>query len=111
MTPFELISPLSFQRGRLGDKRQGASTPYKNIGTNNICDLSWQEDGRFLSLHITSSSLYPDDKKPGARPAFGTYMLEGMAYLKDGQTAEIATATDGLTGEVIKAEVTVRTVK
>ena len=121
--PYELVTVANGQRKaiRIGAEvpvdgwvtnDKGASTPYKNIGTNIICDLSWQEDGRFLvSLHITSSSLYPDDKKPGARPTFRTYMLEGMAYLKDGQTAEIATATDGLTGEVIKAEVTVRTIK
>ena len=91
---------------------KGGTSPYKSIGTNIFCDLAYQEDGRFLiSLNISSSSLYPDDKKAGGRPAFRTYMLEGMAYLKDGQTAEIATATDSLTGEVIKAEVTVRTIK
>ena len=89
-----------------------ASTPYKSIGTNVFCDLSYQEDGRFLlSLNISSSTLYPDDKKQGSRPAFRTYMLEGMTYLKDGQTAEIATATDTVTGEVIKAEVSVRVIK
>jgi hypothetical protein len=31
--------------------------------------------------------------------------------MRDGQTAEIATVTDTLTGDVIKAEVTVRAIK
>jgi hypothetical protein len=87
-------------------------TPYKSIGTEIQCELTLYDDGRFLvSVFINSSSLYPDDQKQGGRPAFRNYTLNGMAYLKDGQTAEIATATDSLTGEVIKAEVTVSVVK
>jgi hypothetical protein len=121
--PYELVTVANGSRKaiRIGAEvpidggvptEKGGTTPYKNIGTNIVCDLSYQEDGRFLlSLHITSSSLYPDDKRPGARPSFRTFMLEGMAYLRDGQTAEIATATDSLTGEVIKADVTIRTIK
>jgi hypothetical protein len=38
-------------------------------------------------------------------------MLTGEAFLREGAQTEIATATDSLTGEVIKAEVTVTTVK
>ena len=71
-----------------------------------------QDDGRFLvGVNVESSSLYPDDQNQVGRPAFRNYRLDGMAYLKDGQTAEIATATDTLTGEVIKMEVTLTAVK
>ena len=45
------------------------------------------------------------------RPTFRNHRLEGMSYLRDEQTAEIATATDSLTGEVIKMEVTLTVVK
>jgi hypothetical protein len=58
-------------------------------------------------VNAESSSPYPDDPKQPGRPAFRNYRLDGMAYLKDGQTAEIASATDALTGEVIRMEVTV----
>jgi hypothetical protein len=89
-----------------------SGTPYKSIGTEVHCELTLYDDGRYLvSVNVNASSLYPDDSKLAARATFRNYSLSGMAYLKDGQSAEIATATDGLTGEVIKAEVTVNAVK
>jgi hypothetical protein len=85
---------------------------YKSVGTNIVAEVTANEDGRFLvSVSAESSSPYPDDQKQAGRPAFRNHRLEGMAYLKDGQTAEIATATDSLTGEVIKMEVTLDSVK
>ena len=88
------------------------SPSYKSIGTNIIAEVTLQDDGRFLvSVNVESSSLYADDQNQVGRPAFRNYKLDGMAYLKDGQTAEVATATDSLTGEVIKMEVTVTAVK
>jgi hypothetical protein len=85
---------------------------YKSIGTNIVAEVTLQDDGRFLvGVNVESSSLYPDDQNQVGRPAFRNYRLDGMAYLKDGQSAEIATATDSLTGEVIKMEVTLAVVK
>ena len=120
--PYELVTVANGMRKMIrigaevpvagGMPADKAGTPYKSIGTNIFCELTSQEDGRFLvSLNISSSSLYPDEKKQDERPAFRTYQLEGMAYLRDGQTAEIATVTDTLTGDVIKAEITVRAIK
>ena len=59
------------------------------------------------SLRLRMQTL----RNRSGRPAFRNYSLDGMAYLKDGQTAEFATATDSLTGEVIKLEVTLTAVK
>ena len=87
------------------------SPSYKSVGTNIVAEVSANEDGRFLvNLSAESSSPY-DDQKQAGRPAFRNHRLEGTAYLRDGQTAEIATATDNLTGEVIKMEVTLNAVK
>jgi hypothetical protein len=88
------------------------SPSFKAIGTNIIAEVTLQDDGRYLvSVIAESSSPYPDDPKQAGRPAFRNHRLEGMSYLRDGQTAEIASATDGLTGEVIKMEVTLTVVK
>jgi hypothetical protein len=88
------------------------SPSYKAIGTNILAEVTLQDDGRYLvSVNAESSSPYADDQKQAGRPTFRNHRLEGMAYLRDGQTAEIATATDSLTGEVIKMEVTVTAVK
>ena len=86
------------------------SPSYKSIGTNIIAEVTLQDDGRYLvSVTAESSSPYGDDKF--GRPTFRNHRLEGMSYLRDDQTAEIATATDSLTGEVIRMEVTLTVVK
>jgi hypothetical protein len=121
--PYELLLVANGQRKSL---RTGAEVPiaggaaggkensggYKSIGTNITVDVGQQSDGRFrTSLLVSSSSVYPADQKQADRSAFRTYMLNGEAFLREGARTEIATATDSLTGEVIKAEVTVTTVK
>jgi len=86
------------------------SPSYKSIGTNIIAEVTLQDDGRYLvSVSAESSSPYGDDK--AGRPTFRNHRLEGMSYLRDGQAAEVASATDSLTGEVIKMEVTLTVVK
>lgn len=88
------------------------SSGYKSIGTNIVASVTAQDDGRYLvSVDAESSSPYSDDQKQAGRPAFRSYKLNGTAYFKDGQTAEIATATDSLTGEVIRMEVTLTALK
>ena len=85
---------------------------YKSVGTNIRADVTLFDDGRYLvNVNVESSSPYADAQEKAGRPAFRNFNLDGSAYLKDGQTAEIATATDSITGEVIKMEVTVTAVK
>ena len=85
---------------------------YKSVGTNIRADVTLYDDGRYLvNVNVESSSPYADAQEKAGRPAFRNFNLDGAAYLKDGQTAEIATATDNITGEVIKMEVTVTSVK
>lgn len=85
---------------------------YKSIGTDIVCDVRLSPDGRLaLNLSVNSSSVYPEEQKPATRPAFRNYRLGGGGVLRDGQTVEVASATDSLTGEVIKAEVTINIMK
>jgi hypothetical protein len=85
---------------------------YKSVGTNILATVTVQDDGRYLvGIDAESSSPYADDQKQAGRPAFRSYKLNGTAYLRDGQTAELAVATDSLTGEVIRMEVTLTAMK
>jgi hypothetical protein len=120
--PYELVM---FADGARKLLRVGAEVPlspgtpggkentfYKSIGTDIVCEVSRDDAGRFrANVTVTSSSLYPSDQRPSARPTFRNYNLSGVAHVRDGQTTELATATDTITGEVIKVEVTVNVVK
>jgi hypothetical protein len=85
---------------------------YKSIGTDIYCIVSPQADGRLLTdVDVNASWIYPEGDKGAARPTFRNYRLDGSAFFRDGQTIELASATDSVTGEVVKAEVTVTIVK
>ena len=65
------------------------SPSYKSVGTNIRAEVTLYDDGRYLvSVNVESSSPYADAQEKAGRPAFRNYSLDGMAYLKDGQTAE-----------------------
>jgi hypothetical protein len=84
----------------------------QQIGTYIDCQASALGDGRFqLLLSINDSSPYPS--KPAELQAFGDVPLirslvatNQVLTLRDGQTQEFVAATDKLTAEVTKAEVT-----
>jgi hypothetical protein len=107
---------------------------YRNVGTNIDCSASSTDDGRYrLELVVEQSSIYstPDEKgrsgvggaerKPGAwdmagtpmsdLPLFRTFNTVFKPLLRDGQTAPYTTATDPVSGEVVRIDETVNVVK
>ena len=104
----------------------GKSTPqssynYRNVGTNIDC-TAWGEEttaGVFaVSLTITDSSIGLDaSKKPNAQglvpdiPSFRNFNSSFTALLRDGQTTQYTSATDPVTGEVMKIDVTLNVMK
>jgi hypothetical protein len=121
---------------RLKDKEGTPTTSfeYKNVGTNIDCRAGMASpDGRFrLDLTVEQSSIYsvPDDKarrapsvggegKPGGVtdvgiggvPMFRTFRSTFNPILRDGQTVQYTSATDPVSGEVVKIDVTVNVVK
>jgi type II secretory pathway component HofQ len=100
----------------------GKSTPqigsiqYKDVGTNIDCEVRTVDDGRFmLSLSVDDSSVYADEQAlPGAtkgNPSFRSFRASNSMILKDGQTGQFTSATDKLTGETVKVDVTLTVVK
>ena len=104
----------------------GKSTPqssytYRNVGTNIDC-TAWGDEttaGLFqVSLTITDSSIGLDASKRTATqgvvpdvPSFRNFNSSFTALLRDGQTTQYTSATDPVTGELMKIDVTVNVMK
>jgi hypothetical protein len=96
----------------------GGPVQYKSIGTNIDCFAFAEADGRYrLDLTVEDSSVYASDKvvpgtvSNGGTPIFRSFRLTNAVILKDGQSAQFTAATDKITGEVVKLDVTVNAVK
>ena len=88
-----------------------AEFTYRAIGTNITCRATSADDGRFrLNLIINDNSIVPA-KTAGANPTFQSFTAQNNLYLRDGQNAQFVAATDKLTGEVTRVDVTVTVLK
>jgi hypothetical protein len=119
---------------RLKEGAPTTSFEYKNVGTNIDCRAGMASpDGRFrLDLAVEQSSIYsvPDEKARrvpsvggegksggvtdvgiGGVPMFRTFRSTFNPILRDGQTVQYTSATDPVSGEVVKIDVTVNVVK
>jgi hypothetical protein len=115
-----------------GSKDGAPPIEYKNVGTNIDCSASPAEDGRFrLDLVVEQSSVYsaveeriragaPEGESAlhkfgelrfGERPVFRTFNTNFTPLLRDGQTAQYTAATDPISGEVVRVDVTLNVVK
>jgi hypothetical protein len=91
---------------------------YKDVGTNIDARAMRLDNGRFaITLTIDDSSVYPDDARgdsasrvPGV-PAFRTFRTTNSLVLRDGQSSQFTVATDKVSGEVSRADVTISVVK
>jgi hypothetical protein len=84
---------------------------YRNVGTNMTCSATSFDDGRFkVSLTISDSSISPSKDKNGLA-SFQSLQTQNYLMLRDGQTAQFLAATDKVTGEVTKVEVTISVLK
>jgi len=98
------------------DGKTAVAINYKNVGTSIDCTAKSVEDGRYrLDLSVDDSSMATDDQSPAfakGLPQFRSLMIAGeTAVLRDGQTAQLVTAADKVSGEVVKIDVTLNVVK
>jgi hypothetical protein len=88
---------------------------YKDVGTNIDCRATNLDSGRFsVTLTIEDSSVYKDEQSPSqvaGVPAFRSFRTMNSLVLKDGQSSQFTAAADKVSGEVIKADVTIAVVK
>jgi hypothetical protein len=95
-----------------------SSYNYQNIGTQIDCSAIQAGDGRFeLNISIEDSSIYVDDQvvkgvaKGNEPPIFRSFRSRNDLILRDGQSTEFTAATDRISGEVIRIDVTLKIMK
>ena len=94
---------------------------YRSIGTSIICGATTtSEDGRFeVNISVDDSSVYLKEDSAGATgstgvsgmPAFRSFKSRNTLLLRDGQTRQYTAATDRVSGETIRIDVTLKVVK
>ena len=108
--------------GAKDNERPMSSYTYKDVGTNIDCNASTSADGYFkLNLTVTDSSVYfPDRSDPTlstaassvvGTAAFRSFNSSFFILIRDGQTVQYTSATDQVTGQVIKIDATVNVQK
>ncbi len=97
-----------------------AQTNYRSVGTNIDCSATRASaTGAFkvnLSINATSVLLRDPDEKnasPGVghAPSFGSFSAVFTILLNDGQTAQYTSATDPVSGEVLRVDATLNVLK
>lgn len=94
---------------------------YRDVGTNIDCLARELDGGRFgVTVTIEDSSLYEDNQRTGEGAkvqkvegvsSVRTFRTTTQLVLRDGQSSEFTAATDKVTGETIKAAVTLTVIK
>jgi hypothetical protein len=101
-----------------------AKYEYIGVGTDLDCNAQQLADGRYgLRVTLERSSVYsqvgqnkavewaPGEERPSYLPLVRSFRTQFELLLRDGQTVEGATATDPLTGHILKTEVSLNVVK
>jgi hypothetical protein len=94
------------------------TTVYKDVGTSIDCYASTTDDGRFdVAVSVEDSSVYTDGQtvqgiaKVGDAPVLRSFRSNASLILKDGQTGQFTAATDKVSGETVRVDVTITVVK
>jgi hypothetical protein len=91
---------------------------YRDVGTNIDCSATTIPDGRFnVRIVLNDSAVQFDGKEtvgtrsvPGL-PSFRNFSASFTLLLRDGQTAMYTSATDPVSGETLKVDVTLSVLK
>jgi len=96
------------------------SYSYKDLGTNIDCQAQDTASGTYnLAITISDSSVQLESLEGSATkkatvsdvPAFRAFNATFSMLLRDGQTMQYASATDSVSGEVVKIDVTMNVLK
>ena len=98
-----------------------SSYSYRSVGTSIDCTARPQSEGLYmLTLAVSDTAVFmpdrgadsasPTSRVPGV-PAFRTFTSNFNLLLKDGQVAQHTAATDPVSGEVLRIDVTLTVIK
>jgi len=97
-----------------------SSYSYRDLGTNIDCQAQDAAGGAYnLAITISDSSVQLESQEGSATkkatvsdvPAFRAFNATFSMLLRDGQTMQYASATDSVSGEVVKIDVTLNVLK
>jgi hypothetical protein len=97
-----------------------SATPvsYQDIGTSIDCRARLLDGGLFeVGLSIDDTSIYTNEQSQSGSPivaempVFRSFRSSNMLILRDGQTSQFTAATDRVSGEVTRVDVTLTVVK
>jgi Flp pilus assembly secretin CpaC len=105
-----------------GDSKESKplhSYQYRPLGTNIDCTALTLPDGRYrLDITIEDSSIYANERPPAGTsttlpdvPSFRLFKSTNSVLLRDGQSMQFTAATDKVTGEVTKVDVSLTALK
>ena len=102
-----------------GEGSPQSSYNYRSVGTNIDCTARTIEGGLFkLDLAVSDTAVFVPEKEGAANPsrlagvpAFRSFTSTFNLMLKDGQTGQHTSATDPVSGEVLRIDVTVNVLK
>jgi type II secretory pathway component GspD/PulD (secretin) len=103
-----------------GAGNASASYTYRDLGTNIDCQAQDSSGGMYnLAITISDSSVQLESAEGSATkkatvsdvPAFRAFNATFSMLLRDGQTMQYASATDSVSGEVVKIDVSLNVLK
>lgn len=87
---------------------------YKDVGTNIDCTVTAFDGGRFkldVTLEDSSVDIAPTSGATNTHPAFRSFRTSDTMMLRDGGSSQFSTATDKVSSDVWKVDVTLNVVK
>jgi hypothetical protein len=101
---------------RYESKETSGNVVFKDVGNSVGCRANPDDGGRFkLECGFDQSSVHASGDKPADAsllpPVLRDFRSDVSFFLRDGQTSPITTATDPVSGDVVKVDVTLNVVK
>jgi hypothetical protein len=116
--PISTFAPPTDQNGKpVGPVAGGGPVQYQDVGTNIDSRAGILADGQFdVAITIEENSLAPNTQMAGIQgvptlPVIRAMTASNNLVLRDGQTRQFTAASDRVTGEVVKVDVTLRVLK
>jgi len=116
--PVPVMAPPTTADGKpIGPATGGGPVQYREVGTNIDAWANSFDANRYqVNISIEDSSVYTSDQagslpKVGELPVFRSFRFTNELVLRDGQAAQFTAATDRVSGEVIKVDVTLTVLK
>ena len=114
--PIPMLTPPSVDGKPMPNVPAVAPVQYQDVGTNIDCSVWATDDGRYrVEIAVDDSSVYTDEKETAGvvkgNPSFRSFRASDSMLLRDGGTGQFTTATDKVSGETVRVDVTLTVVK